>query len=222
MKTSTKLLLIFLLLILAISLFYNIRQEFRAIANAKKIAALSSAGNNGDAPIITRYIRNNTEHAVIKEYELRNDKPSVFIDSMKELLAIKEKQLLQATQVNAMLKSGNLLLKLRSDSLYEYQDKWLKLTYTPESNSIDLNYALTLSTVKYWKRKWFLAPKAYYIDVFSDDPRVTIENVKRFTIETSKPKKFGIGLNVGYGYGFASNQWQPYIGAGLSYNLIRF
>jgi len=224
MKTGNKSLLLILLLLLAASVIYNLKQGFRAIENAKKLSRLSNSSYPESAQIVTRYIKDNVEHAVIEENDTRanGSKPYLFIDSLKNLLSVKEKQLLQATKVNGMLQAENLVLKQYSDSIYGYQDKWLKLSYNAESNQLDLNYELTLSTAKYWKRKWFLAPKQYYIDVFSDDQRVKIKNVKRFTIETPKPKKFGIGLSMGYSYSLADSKWQPYIGLGLNYNLIRF
>ena len=35
-----------------------------------------------------------------------------------------------------------------------------------------------------------------------------------------KPKKFGLGLQLGYTY--MNGKWQPYVGGGISWNFIRF
>ncbi|MEG2121065.1 MAG: hypothetical protein RRZ64_03290, partial [Rikenellaceae bacterium] len=43
---------------------------------------------------------------------------------------------------------------------------------------------------------------------------------KDVTIPKARPKRWGIGLQVGYGIG--TNGLQPYLGVGLSYNVIRF
>ena len=40
------------------------------------------------------------------------------------------------------------------------------------------------------------------------------------TPPVARPKRFGLGIQTGYGFG--ANGFQPYIGVGLSYNLIVF
>lgn len=37
-----------------------------------------------------------------------------------------------------------------------------------------------------------------------------------------KPKRFGLGLQVGAGYSPNNNQISPYVGVGISYNLLNF
>lgn len=39
------------------------------------------------------------------------------------------------------------------------------------------------------------------------------------TVKT-KPKRFGLGVQMGYTY--MQNKWRPYIGVGVSWNFIRF
>lgn len=54
------------------------------------------------------------------------------------------------------------------------------------------------------------------IDVYKQTERIE-------TIREKKVKnRWGIGLQVGYGYGFIANEFCPYIGVGLSYNIITF
>lgn len=57
------------------------------------------------------------------------------------------------------------------------------------------------------------------LDSISIYPRhevVTITNTIR-----QKPKRWGVGLNVGYGF-TPKNGMQPYVGIGVSYNLFTF
>lgn len=222
MKINSKSVRIILLSLLVVSLVYNIKNVFRPVAGSATLQQINEASKKEDAIIISRYKRNKVEHAVVREYKADSgiEKPSLFLDSILNVLAIKEKQLTEATKVNAKLKAEHLKLEQYPDSMYGYHDKWLNLVYDSKNNNVDLSYSLSLNTTKYWKRKWFLAPKQYYIDVFSDDARVNIESMKRFTVAVPKPKKFGIGLSVGYCW--TSGKWQPYVGLGLNYNLIRF
>lgn len=56
-------------------------------------------------------------------------------------------------------------------------------------------------------------PKLDYIETYN-----TTHYITEFVRE--KPKKWGIGIQAGYGIG--RNGLQPYVGVGVSYNLIRF
>ena len=56
-------------------------------------------------------------------------------------------------------------------------------------------------------------PKLEYIETYN-----TTHYITEFVRE--KPKKWGIGIQAGYGVG--RNGLQPYVGVGVSYNLIRF
>jgi outer membrane protein W len=49
-----------------------------------------------------------------------------------------------------------------------------------------------------------------------------IENLEKenATLKAKKPKPFGIGVQIGYGTNGADVK--PYVGAGISYNFIRF
>jgi hypothetical protein len=60
------------------------------------------------------------------------------------------------------------------------------------------------------------------IAVFTDNPYIKTVGIKSFKTDVQKPKKFGIGIQAGYGYSIGSNKANPYVGAGLSYNIIRF
>ncbi len=40
------------------------------------------------------------------------------------------------------------------------------------------------------------------------------------TLKAKKPKPFGIGIQIGYGTN--GSDFKPYVGAGVSYNFIRF
>lgn len=58
-----------------------------------------------------------------------------------------------------------------------------------------------------------------YIDVINHNPFSTTQEV-RSVYKLPKQKKFGIGVNLGYG--ITSHGLSPYIGLGINYNLINF
>lgn len=71
----------------------------------------------------------------------------------------------------------------------------------------------------------------FTIMVKSDNPYLNINNIngtvldlrKNKTIKKMFPqKKFGIGPIVGYGYDFKESKFAPFIGIGVSYNLLKF
>lgn len=60
----------------------------------------------------------------------------------------------------------------------------------------------------------------YQIDVKNRNPFTTITGVQAYRTPPPRPKRFGIGVQGGYGFssGFTP---QPYIGLGVSFNFIR-
>lgn len=43
--------------------------------------------------------------------------------------------------------------------------------------------------------------------------------ITKTIIKRQKAKKWAIGVQGGYGYGFKSKQFEPYVGIGISYNF---
>lgn len=50
---------------------------------------------------------------------------------------------------------------------------------------------------------------------------VVTNTVTNTVLKNRPPKRFGLGLQIGYGYTLDKKP-QPYVGVGLSYNLLRF
>jgi len=58
--------------------------------------------------------------------------------------------------------------------------------------------------------------------VTSKNPYLNVLSFSSIKMDTYKPKKFGLGVQVGYGFNISGQvKAQPYLGVGLSYNLIR-
>jgi hypothetical protein len=59
--------------------------------------------------------------------------------------------------------------------------------------------------------------------VTTNNPYLGVLSINSIKLDTQKPKKIGIGFNVGYGIGIANPpKFTPYIGIGISYNIFRF
>ncbi|GAA4341584.1 hypothetical protein GCM10023149_53970 [Mucilaginibacter gynuensis] len=231
--------------------------------NTKSQATVKQA-----ATIINRYIDTaGRKHVVVEDDEnkLKNNWyqngtaiSGGLIDTVAQALNIARKQLQEITQVATVTKYEKLKAERKYDSLqrltYYYKDKYLQLAYRParpgdttDNGQFDFAYNDSLHVVQYWKRKWLLGAKKSYVDIFSSDPRTTVNGVKRLVVEQKEPT-FGLRvqavsnysfsrklLNVGpglqfdfkrfslvgtYYYDVDANQWRPSIGA--RYDLIRF
>ncbi len=66
--------------------------------------------------------------------------------------------------------------------------------------------------------------KAYKAVVTSDNPVIQITGFNSMKFDLPKPRKFGLGLNLGYGILLSKDKvtTNPYVGLGVSYNFIRF
>lgn len=59
-----------------------------------------------------------------------------------------------------------------------------------------------------------------YLEEIKVFPRTTIQYITNTEKVYIQPRKWGIGIQVGYGAG--KNGIQPYIGVGIQYDLLRF
>lgn len=228
--TISAFVLLFVFLLLSIAL--NIRQDHQANKKEKQLATLLS--QQGQNKIVTRYTHDSIKHTVFKEKIINNtvsEKLSAldksYADSLQKALKISIDKIDQVTKINASL-VAELKLKDRKDAngmiVKVHKDKNLDLQYYPNNDSLKFIYDIELSDVRHKDRKWFLGTPQHYIDVFSNDKRVTINGMQSFRIAQEKSKRFGIGLQTGYGIAKDGNTMRlaPYFGIGLNYNLIEF
>lgn len=92
-----------------------------------------------------------------------------------------------------------------------------------DSSKLALQTVDTLSVV--WKevkegnifhRKTFLQ-----LDVSNKNPYNQITGLQAYRVALPKPKKFGVGIQVGYGFAQGITP-QPYLGVGVQWSVIRF
>ncbi len=225
-----KILLIALLAICVTSLSLNWRQWLNKRKSDERISELVELG--GKAQIVTQYVRDSVQHIVFKEVVVKDNAmekrlaiTKSYADSLEQALQMSIDKITDVTKTNAKLTAQVKLLQneVGKPPSKQYSDKYLSLTYNPENDSLWLNYDVSLNMAKYAKRKWIFDKKQYFVDVWSDDPRVKIQGLKTYTIAHEPPRRWSFGLQGGYGITLNDPlKFAPYIGAGISYNLIHF
>jgi hypothetical protein len=64
--------------------------------------------------------------------------------------------------------------------------------------------------------------KKPFINITTISPYIDVVSIRSYSTDISKPKRIGIGVNVGYGISLKKEPtMSPYVGVGVSYNLIR-
>lgn len=192
-------------------------------------------------------------HAVIKDKDnvvnslnQLDDSSRFKIDSIKALLNIKDKQLKHYISYSSTLE-GRLLEAKKTDTSFRYSDSWANIEYVKPKDTLtyghfNFKYNAELNYAEYWEKKNFLSSKKHYIDFWINDPRATINGVKRIKI-SPKPDRFGIEINAssfytdrinlgfdgairvgrgkyggGYIYDFSDKKWKPLIS--VKFNLL--
>lgn len=150
------------------------------------------------------------------------------IDSLTRVLKIKDKRITDLLAVGTTTtgtfkpKIDTVVIHGTNTAVVSYQDKWLSVSgVVNEDSQWSYSYKDSLSFTTYNKKTGFLKlGRTLMLDAFSHNPNTTIEGLTAIKISKAKPKKFGIGVNVGYG--FDGKVWKPVVGVGVNYNLIRF
>jgi hypothetical protein len=97
--------------------------------------------------------------------------------------------------------------------------KYYNLSGTMDENanlSLDLKLPVSLDVFTGWDRKL----KSYKAVVTSDNPHFIVSEIRSLKVEVPKPKKLGIGFQIGYGV--TKQGLSPVISVGLNYNLFTF
>lgn len=188
----------------------------------------------GKNKIIEKYVKDSVTHTIYQDRFISNSKNEkelaigkTYADSLQKALKISIDKIDQVTKTNARLEAQVALITQQTPTgktVKTHKDKYLDLTYFPETDSLKMAYDINLNDARYHDKKWFLGNKQNYINLYSDDKRVTINGVKTYRIKEAPPNRFGIGFSAGYGLGKDGNEIRliPYIGIGFNYNLIEF
>lgn len=158
---------------------------------------------------------------------------------MQAKLNIKEKQITDLIAAGVTTE-GHLIVKTNSSKnntdtsadssistieqihYFSFKDKFINLAGRLESDTVNITYKTTDSVyfITHWKRKNFLSKKELYLKGFAQNPQTNIKGLQQLKINIPPPKKWAIGINVGY-Y-FTGQKFVPGIGFGLTKTLIRF
>lgn len=214
-----------------------------------------------EARIITRYVDKhgmNQALAVVAK-EVASEEINAVTDNTSDSDALSiyllKRQVNDLIKISTGVRAENLASAFKIDSLsrrvYFYQDRYLKLSYRPPMDTIDkgtfdFNYDADLTVNQYQKRNGFLGAKKNFIDIYSNDPRTTVNGVKRLSIERASYPKFRLQssfvynidfktlspgitgrfevkrLSVSGSYFYSPARLQWYSAVGLNYDLIRF
>lgn len=227
-------------MLLVISLTVNIQKHQQRKEDHRVIQRLT-ANNKGYEELIQRQYRNATGslHTVIKEVTVQNEEGKLlavgsgYLDTVTRALKVASVQIDELTRINSQATARIKLLQTLTGTdrpqvfqpvkLKSYEDPQLQIAYDNNTDSLFLNYKVDLNVIKYHRRKNIFSPVQYYLDIYCNDSRVMSNQVKRFSTQiTPRPRRFGIGPQIGVRYNLQTGRLQGSVGIGLQYNLIRF
>jgi len=100
------------------------------------------------------------------------------------------------------------------DYSFEFVDKWISFNASVNTDTskftLDINNEYSL----------FVNNKKGYVEIENLNPYGKVEDIKMYSNKL-KRKKFGLGVHLGYGLN-SEFKLLPYLGVGLSYNIIKF
>lgn len=215
---------------------------------AKKIA--EEVDKNGLQHTVYQMVKEIDQDAIDK---VKSD----LLDTVEQLNITRDK-LRQITVVATSLQITNQKLEKKigtRETTYTHTDPRASLSVfiprdSTQSATFNFKYDADLTTTQYKKRSWFLGSNNSYIDIYSNDPRVTIQGARTLTVKQKQPEfglrlqgqfsldpktlSYGVGpgirvdlgrLSVQAGYlhyprSKASPNWKYSVGA--NYDFIRF
>lgn len=92
-----------------------------------------------------------------------------------------------------------------------YKDGWVEIRRLP-NDTIKVHLIDTIEETRYWKRKWFLAPKKYFVDITNRSPYVTMNSIKALELA---PKRYTVFIGPSLQYNILNNK--PAIGFSILY-----
>lgn len=228
MRTTTLGLLI-IAIGLAVLVFVENREKRELKADLREI----HENRTLKAEIVDTYIaKDSTRHEVIKERILRSTETvyvvdSALMDSIARVIKVKDSRITELLTAKATLEGEVKAASVTVDSLknrtYNFVTPFLRARFAERDSSLRYRYNAKIGIVKYNKREGLFGPRYHYIDLSSNDPNMTINGMEQFTIrQENKVTPWGIGLQAGYYFEPESGTFRPAVGAGISYNILRF
>lgn len=219
-----------ILVLAVIGLTANLFRWFTLNSNER--AGRESKEPLRDTIYLTKYVnpKDSTTHGKFVEKEgeiIQNNITKNYMtyvsDTLAPALNIAQEKIDELTRAKFTLEGQLKASKIQreKDRIY-YQNKYLQIVSNTADSTIDYKYDAVVDVVKYSDRKWLFGKENTYIDISSPDKNMKINGVEHFKKRIDvKPKRFGLGIQAGYYYVPASNQFYPGFGVGVSYNFIR-
>lgn len=201
--------------------YYDLKAKTPSVIT--RVVNLDSSFN---APIVSEYKDSDKlKHVVVntkinsiieKEATKKASELQPIINSIAKSIDVKPNQIEGGITVSTQLLQDSIeFLKKQVDNAnkttYYYKDKYLSLAVrtnnsdTLDKGSFDFAYNADLNIVQYWKRNKILGiplgAKNSFTDISSNDPRVSILGVKKYTVVQKEPE-FGLRLQALGAYNF--------------------
>lgn len=202
MKTSTKIIIGLLIALMGV-IWYAVKMHEKANREQPKnpIVEESKKRIETEAAEIHRDVKaNGIEHVVykmIKEIDQSAlDRVNADLLDTIDALNIERSKLKQVTVIASTLSIKNQKLERKISDLattYSHSDDYATLSVNVPYDSLkpatfDLKYNADLTATQYHKRSWLFGANESYIDIYSNDPRVTIRGAKTLTVKQKEPR----------------------------------
>lgn len=185
---------------------------------------------------------------VVRDKSELSDSSKIFLAEANKKLELKDKQISHLLSYTQTIE-GKLLQAKKTDTSLYYNDKWTNIQYVKPKDSttvghFNFSYNAEVNYAEYWKRKNIFSKKEHYIDMWINDPRASINGVKRLKIVPKKDKTYVdvnassmytdrlmIGADAhlhfgrtkiggGYYYDFAISEWRPVVS--MKWQILEF
>ena len=150
--------------------------------------------------------------------------PKSVVDSLKNALIIKEKNILSLSRYTAFLET-KLKASVIADSTGTitnavYKDSTFNISYTYAKQEFDLKANITLNSIDYKKRKSFFHRYEYFTDTWAMDKRIQLSNIYRISkVLNTIPPKYNLSIGAGASLN-AKLRVQPVIYLGISRTIL--
>lgn len=148
---------------------------------------------------------------------------------VKDALGVEIENVLALNNIKAQMADSLKIVKLERDQANNKVWNWenkkesgsvITATMNEKDSVLHTKADIKLNTTDYVEKGGLFRKDKYYTDIYSPDQNIKVNGVTNFRKETIvKPKRIGIGFNVSYGIG-SDFKPQPFIGVGISYNLV--
>lgn len=232
MKKFITYLVIFLLSVALVISVRSCNQQKKATISAQNsLLRLAQHGQTMPLPVIKTRV-DTIWMSPISTYQPTISKEDVitsggispaYIDSISRALNVASDKITSLTKANMKL-STKLKLFEGADSTGRlwaaYKDKSFDVKYYPDSNELDIQANVGINFLDHKSRKHFLQPWHHYTEVWTTDPRFTINGMYRVIRDAPKSSRWGVDAFAGPS--FSKEGMNVAFGIGIGYRLIEF